>query len=107
MKKAETYPNFLKIRIRQKFLAIELCQSEKFALKEKSFSKKTTFKQQKCLSHGRLSTATTKLSYTELLAITNVFSIAWHGLLKHCIISLMSINKQNKGLHYRMHIYTS
>ena len=75
-------------------MAIEPCQSEKFALKEKSFSKKTASKQQKCVFHGRPSIATTKLSYTELLAITNVFSIAWHGFLKHCIITLMSINKQ-------------
>ena len=51
-------------------------------------------KQKGTVSHGRTRTTTTKLSYTELLAITNVFSIAWHGFLKHCIITLMSINKQ-------------
>ena len=50
-------------------------------------------KQKGTVSHGRTRTTTTKLSYTELLAITNVFSIAGKGLHKHCKIPLMFEHK--------------
>ena len=50
-------------------------------------------KQKGTVSHGRMRTTSTKLSYTELLAITNVFSIAGKGLHKHCKTPLMFEHK--------------
>ena len=68
----------MKIRIQKNFLAIEVNQSKNFSCKKKKtfVSRKIASKLKGYVSYGRTSTATTKMSYAELLAITNVFSIA-------------------------------